>query len=86
MKPETPEFERLITRLDDIIEDVAATDFQETAALLRMAQIDLLTRVYNISPEELDALLSVIRCGPGYVGTSLRQTKENRTGTSFLPA
>ena len=57
MKPEMPELCRLVIRLNKFIGEVAAANFDETAALLRMAQIDLLTRVYSISQEELDTLL-----------------------------
>jgi mevalonate kinase len=56
-------FDGLIAQLDDIIADVAAADLKETALLLRMAQIDLVTRTNNITQEELDALLFVARSG-----------------------
>lgn len=61
MKPKTVEFEVLDTQLCTLIETITAGGLHETAALLRMARLDLRTRAYGISPEELDAFLGFLR-------------------------
>jgi|GEM_PF-7033452 hypothetical protein len=63
MKPDTPEFEHLVTRMRDMISDLSDAGLKETAALVRMAHIDLISRVHGISQEELDTLLFVARSG-----------------------
>lgn len=61
MKLTTDHFEGLDAQLAALIDSVAAGGFHETAALLRMARLDLRTRAYGITPGELDALLYFLR-------------------------
>lgn len=59
MHAQSPPYDLLIEKLDECVKDVVAAKLDETAALLRIARIDLLTRAGKISPEELDAFLLV---------------------------
>ena len=63
MKTQTPQCGRLIAELDRIIVAVTEAGLKETAGLLRMARIDLLTRIHGISEEEFDTLLFLMRKG-----------------------
>jgi hypothetical protein len=63
MKTQTPQCGRLIAELDRIILAVTEAGLKETAGLLRMARIDLLTRIHGITEEEFDTLLFLTRKG-----------------------
>lgn len=49
-----------VTILDEVIAEVAKGGFAETAALLKIARLDLVMRVYGISEHELHWALDVI--------------------------
>jgi hypothetical protein len=70
MMPETPEFDHLVLRMNQMISDLSAAGLKETAALQRMVHIDLVSRIHGISPEELDMLL--------FVAESCERMREDR--------
>ncbi len=54
------------------IDEVAKARFHETAALLSIARLDLMTRIYQITEQELEQLECAI-------------VERRRTATRFLP-
>lgn len=61
-------------KLSSCIADAVAEGLNETAALLHMARLDLLTRMHGITQEEFDAFL----CTAREVAEVMRQTKSKR--------
>jgi site-specific recombinase XerC len=59
MNTELP-LQHYIDELDAIISAVTEAGLQESAALLKIARLDLLVRSNGISEDELDVLLSVV--------------------------
>ncbi len=57
MEVEATSLDRLIAAVDKCIEDAEIACLRESATLLRMAKIDLLTRANGISEKELDVFL-----------------------------
>ena len=62
METQSPTLDELINWLDAYIEKIVAARFDETAALLRIARIDLIVRANGISEDELDAFLFAAEC------------------------
>lgn len=67
-------YRRLIARLDECIEETTDALLFETAELLRMAKLDLVTRVNGITEDELAAFLAVLR-----EGTAARDPRPKRS-------
>jgi len=59
-KIQWPVFGRLINKLDKYIAEVAAAHLDSTAAILRMARVDLIARANGISEKDLGAFLAVL--------------------------
>lgn len=57
MEDRTHALEQLIADVENCIRSAENANYRETAALLRIAKIDLITRVNGISGEELEAFL-----------------------------
>ena len=57
MEELSPAIGLLMAAIGGCIRDATAAHLNETAAFLRMAQIDLITRVHGISEEELEVFL-----------------------------
>lgn len=57
METQPPTLDQLINWLDAYIEKIAAAKLDETAALLRIARIDLIVRANGVSEDELEAFL-----------------------------
>ena len=53
----------IVAALNDYIDVVRAYDLDETAALLRMAKLDLQMRIHDISDAELQALCEALERG-----------------------
>lgn len=51
------------TQLAECIETLAAAGFSETADLVRIAHLDLVCALHDISNQELEALVEVMHCG-----------------------
>ena len=58
--PDRSALERVSETLRRCIATLSSAQLTETAALLRMAHLDLLSRTHDISSEELDALAGLI--------------------------
>jgi hypothetical protein len=56
MKIKNKLYHPLVTALDDLIIAAKAAKLKETAALLRIARLDLLMRVHGIKHDELELL------------------------------
>src|SRR5260370_7623263 len=82
----------IVATLNDYIDVVRAYDLDETAALLRMAKLDLQMRIHDISDEELQALCEALERGQAASGAAVASPGGNRTGLThshahlFLPA
>ena len=63
MKPQA--LEALIAAINECINQVAAANLWETAALLRMARIDLIARANGITEEELEFFVFALQRGTG---------------------
>lgn len=61
MRPDKKYFEVLDEQLSQMIDAVVAEGLTETAALLRMAKLDLKTRANGITADELEALIYAAR-------------------------
>jgi hypothetical protein len=57
MEIQPPTLDELINWLDTYIEKIAAAKLDETAALLRIARLDLIVRANGVSEDELEAFL-----------------------------
>ena len=57
METQPPTLDELINWLDGYIEKIVAAKLDETAALLRIARIDLIVRANGISEDELESFL-----------------------------
>jgi hypothetical protein len=53
----------IVAALNDYIDVVRAYDLEDTAALLRMAKLDLQMHIHDISDEELQALCEAVERG-----------------------
>ena len=60
MEAQSPTLDQLINWLDAYIEKIAAAKLDETAALLRIARIDLIVRANGISENEIEAFLFAV--------------------------
>lgn len=56
MKTENKHHHPLITAIDDVIAAAQTAELNETAALLRIARLDLLMRLHGIQANELELL------------------------------
>ena len=63
MKPQA--LEALITAINECINQVVAAQLWETAALLRMAKLDLIARAHGITEEELELVSFALQHGAG---------------------
>jgi hypothetical protein len=54
----------IVAALNDFIDVVRAYDLEDTAALLRMAKLDLQMHIHDISDEELQALCEAVSQPP----------------------
>lgn len=52
--------EMLTRTVENCIQEATLSGLEETAALLRMVKLDLITRLHGITGEELDALQFVL--------------------------
>jgi hypothetical protein len=81
----------IVAALNDFIDVVRAYDLEDTAALLRMAKLDLQMHIHDISDEELQALCEAVEQGqPPAVQAGGRPGNGNGLGhshaTLLLPA
>ena len=58
------DYYELIKRVDGMIDDAATAGLNETAALLRIARLDLVTRANGIGEKDLDLFLRALEQGP----------------------
>jgi len=60
MQAQLPPFERLLATLDKLIAEIVELKLPETAALLKIARLDLLARANGVCEDDLEALLSAL--------------------------
>ena len=60
MQTQQPAFERLLATLDKLIAEIAESKLSQTAALLKIARLDLLARVNGVSEDDLEMFLSAL--------------------------
>jgi hypothetical protein len=58
--PQLRVLENVVAVIDTCIDKVVAVELHETAALLRIARLDLIVRLHGITDAELDQLESVV--------------------------
>jgi len=63
MATERADYHVLVERLDGVIDDAATAGLKETAALLRIARLDLLARANGIGEKDLDIFLQALEHG-----------------------
>ncbi|MDE2135335.1 MAG: hypothetical protein KGJ49_12130 [Alphaproteobacteria bacterium] len=63
MEGQSTVLNRLITTVDNCIKDAVAAHLSETAALLRMAKIDLIIRANGINEEDMDVFMFMVESG-----------------------
>lgn len=61
VKEDARKLNQIVTRLDQMIEELKGMGYGETVALMQMVRLDLFSRMHGISADELDALLFVAR-------------------------
>jgi hypothetical protein len=67
MKPDKLALLRLNQTLGEVIEGTMAAGLKETAALLKMARLDLTLRMNAISEEELETMLFIVEARRPFV-------------------
>ncbi len=70
----------IVAALNDYIDVVRAYELDETAALLRMAKLDLQMRIHDISDVELQALCEALERGQAPSGPAVASRGGNGTG------
>ena len=76
----------IVAALNDYIDVVRAYDLDETAALLRMAKLDLQMRIHDISDAELQALCEALERGQLPASPALASRSGNGTGLTHSHA
>lgn|GEM_PF-2690005 len=82
----TERLNAIVAALNDYIEVVRAYELDETAALLRMAKLDLQMRIHDISDEELQALCEALERGQAPSGPAVASRSGNGTGLAHSHA
>jgi len=75
----------IVAALNDFIDVVRAYDLEDTAALLRMAKLDLQMQIHDISDEELQALCEAVEQGQASAVQPVAH-RENGDGLGRSPA
>jgi hypothetical protein len=70
----------IVAALNDYIDVVRAYDLDGTAALLRMAKLDLQMHIHDISEEELQALCEALELGQDHSGPAMASRCANGLG------
>jgi hypothetical protein len=76
----TERLNAIVKALNDCIDVVRAYELEDTAALLRMAKLDLQMQIHDISEEELQALCEAVEEGQLRAPTSLAGRSGNGEG------
>lgn len=88
MKTKPSALQPLITELDDVIAAAQAARLDDTAALLRIARLDLIMRAHGIAADELELVTFALASGlHGETGAKRRKPravrKKKRTQKDF---
>jgi len=79
MQTQSPPFDCFIKALDDLIAEITRASLTETASLLKIARIDLISRANGIPEKDLEAFFSSLEYQQRVAdGTALPTSRRRR--------